>query len=207
MELDKMRAKQQKADMVAKLGLMATSEILNSQEELIRLTAEVTRSLDAAWGSMDTINHVLLVCDVADIKYIEGKNNIVADFLSRYHGMNIHVTDVKYDEGRVNAAVAALSRKDLGAAVQMIDASPFRIRVLQRTDSQLKAIKDDPAVPASNHENPTVGKSVHCKIPATVIDDILYVRASLRKGQVIRKGLARGRSHGNAEGDHDGGSQ
>jgi hypothetical protein len=83
----------------------------------------------------------------------------------------------------------------------MIDALPFRIRVLQRTDSQLKAIKDDPAVPKSTHENPTVGKSVHCKIPATVIDDILYVRASLRKG------LARGSSHGNAEGDHDGGSQ
>jgi hypothetical protein len=40
-----------------------------------------------------------------NIKYIEGKNNIVADFLSRYHGMNIPVTDVKYDEGRVNAAV------------------------------------------------------------------------------------------------------
>jgi hypothetical protein len=82
-----------------------------------------------------------------DIKYIEGKNNIVADFLSRYHGMNIHVTDVKYDEGRVNEAVAALSHKDLGASVQMIDASPFRIRVLQNTDSQLKAIKDNPAVP------------------------------------------------------------
>jgi hypothetical protein len=30
-----------------------------------------------------------------DIKYIEGKNNIVADFLSRYHGMNIYVTDMK----------------------------------------------------------------------------------------------------------------
>jgi hypothetical protein len=44
-------------------------------------------------------------------------------------------------------------------------------------------------VPASTHENPTVGKSVHCKIPATVIDDILYVRASLRKGHVIRKDL------------------
>jgi hypothetical protein len=38
-----------------------------------------------------------------DIKYIEGKNNVVADFLSRYHGMNIHVTDIKYNEGRVNA--------------------------------------------------------------------------------------------------------
>jgi hypothetical protein len=125
-----------------------------------------------------------------DIKYIEGKNNIVADFLSRYHEMNIHMTDGKYDKGRVNAAVAALSHKDLRASVQMIDASPFRIQVLQNTDSQLKAIKDDPAVPKSTQENLTVGKSVHCKIPATVIDDILYVRASLQKGHVIRKDLS-----------------
>jgi hypothetical protein len=106
-----------------------------------------------------------------DIKYIEGKNNVVADFLSRYHRMNIHVTDVKYDKGRVNAAVASVSHKDLRAPVQMIDASPFRIRVLQNTDTHLKAIKDDQAIPRSTH--PAVGKSVHCKIPATVIDDIL----------------------------------
>jgi transposase InsO family protein len=103
--------------------------------------------------------------------------------------MNIDVTDVKYNEGRVNATVAALSHKDLGASVQMIDASPFRIRVLQNTDSHLRAIKDDPAVPSSTHENPEVVKSAHCKIPATVIDDILYVRTSLQKGHVIRNNL------------------
>jgi hypothetical protein len=51
----------------------------------------------------------------------------------RYHGMNIHVTDVKNDEGWVNAALVALSHKALGASVQMIDASPFRIRILQNT--------------------------------------------------------------------------
>jgi hypothetical protein len=124
-----------------------------------------------------------------DIKYIEGKNNIVADFLSRYHGMNIHVTDVKYDKGRVNAVVASLSHKDLGAPVQMVDASPFRVSVLQNTDTELKPIKDDPAIPRSTHKNPAVGKSVNCWIPATVIDDILYVRASLRKGHVIRNDL------------------
>jgi hypothetical protein len=49
-----------------------------------------------------------------DIKYIEGKNNIVEDFTSRYHGMNIHVTDVKYDEGRVNAAVQLCPTRTLG---------------------------------------------------------------------------------------------
>jgi hypothetical protein len=59
-ELDKMRAKQQKADAVAKLGLIASKEISNSQVELIRLTAEVKNSLDAAWGSIDTIHHEVL---------------------------------------------------------------------------------------------------------------------------------------------------
>ncbi len=65
-ELDRMRAKQQRSETVAKLGLMATSEISNSQEELIRLSAEVIRSLEKTWAGMNTIDHVLLVCDVAD---------------------------------------------------------------------------------------------------------------------------------------------
>jgi hypothetical protein len=65
-ELDRLRAKQQKADTVAKLGLMASKEISNLQVELICLTAKFTNALDAAWGSIDTINHVLLVYDVAD---------------------------------------------------------------------------------------------------------------------------------------------
>jgi hypothetical protein len=65
-ELDRLRAKQQKAYTVAKLGLMDSKDISNSQVELIRLTAEVVNALDSAWGNIDTINHVLLVCDVAD---------------------------------------------------------------------------------------------------------------------------------------------
>jgi hypothetical protein len=103
--------------------------------------------------------------------------------------MNIHVTDVKYDEGRVNAAVASLSHNDLGAPVQMVNASPFRVRVLQNTDTDLKPIKDDPAIPKSTFEDPAVGKSVHCRLPATIIDNILYVSASLRKGHIIKNDL------------------
>jgi hypothetical protein len=103
-----------------------------------------------------------------DIKYLEGKNNIVADFLSRYHGINIHVTDVKYDKGPVNAAVASLSHKDLGAQVQMVDASPFRVRVLQYTDKDLKPIKDDPVIPRSTLKNPAVGKFVRQSVRVLV---------------------------------------
>jgi hypothetical protein len=36
------------------------------QLELIRLTTEVVSALDVYWGDIDTIQHVLLVCNVAD---------------------------------------------------------------------------------------------------------------------------------------------
>jgi hypothetical protein len=65
-ELEKLKAKQQKVDIVAKLGLMASKEISNSQTELIRLTSEVIGSLEKYWSNTNTIQHVLLVCDVAD---------------------------------------------------------------------------------------------------------------------------------------------
>jgi hypothetical protein len=65
-ELDRLNAKQQKADTVAKLGLMVSQEISNSQLELIRLTKEVVGSLDAWLANIQTIQHVLLVCNVAE---------------------------------------------------------------------------------------------------------------------------------------------
>jgi p-aminobenzoyl-glutamate transporter AbgT len=65
-ELDRLNAKQQKADTVAKLVLMAVKEISNSQLELIRLTQEVVGSLDQGWANIDTIHQVLLVCNVAE---------------------------------------------------------------------------------------------------------------------------------------------
>jgi hypothetical protein len=65
-QFDRLNAKQQKAATVAKLGLMASKEISNSQLELIRLTQEVVGSLDQYWAKIDTIQQVLLVCDVAE---------------------------------------------------------------------------------------------------------------------------------------------
>jgi hypothetical protein len=65
-EPEKLKAKQQKADIVANLVLMESKEISNSQMELIRLTSEVVGSLKKYWSNIDMIQHVLLVCDVAD---------------------------------------------------------------------------------------------------------------------------------------------
>jgi hypothetical protein len=65
-KLDRLKAKQQKVDIVAKLGLMASKEISNSQQELIRQTSEVVGLLDKYWSNIATIQHVLLVCNVAE---------------------------------------------------------------------------------------------------------------------------------------------
>jgi hypothetical protein len=116
-ELDRLRAKQQKADAVAKLGLMASKEISNSQVELIRLTAEVTKALDATWGSIDTINHVLLVCDVADkqvgvmesaMQAAMGGHMSVAAFTE------LNVTGVEDQQGRQGRRIGYSSKALIG---------------------------------------------------------------------------------------------
>jgi uncharacterized protein YPO0396 len=48
--IEKLKAKQQKADILVKLGLMVSKEISNSQAELIRLTSELV-------GSLEKYNH------------------------------------------------------------------------------------------------------------------------------------------------------
>jgi hypothetical protein len=53
-ELDRLNAKQQRVDIVAKLGLMASKEISNSQLDFIRLTKEVVSALDNAWWGTST---------------------------------------------------------------------------------------------------------------------------------------------------------
>jgi hypothetical protein len=65
-EIEKLKTKQQKAEIMTKLSLMALQEISNSQAELIRLTSKVVGSLLKWWANMDTIQHFLIVCDVAD---------------------------------------------------------------------------------------------------------------------------------------------
>jgi hypothetical protein len=65
-EIEKLKWKQQKAEIMAKLSRMALKEISNSQTELIRLTSKIVGSLAKSWANMDTIQHVIVVCDVAN---------------------------------------------------------------------------------------------------------------------------------------------
>jgi hypothetical protein len=120
-----------------------------------------------------------------ELQYIEGKDNVVTDFLSQYHGMNVVVGDEDYDTGRVariNSAFARMTHKDVGHPVQTVDTSPFRVSMLQHDDPILSLIIANQNIPKSKFLLPNSGKSEHSRLPATIIDNVLYVKQLPRKG-------------------------
>ena len=116
-----------------------------------------------------------------EIRYIEGKNNVVADFLSRYHGMNV-TTGPPASADAMATAVAIISHRQAGHPVQQIDATPFRLKTLQRLDPALRKIID--SIPDSNStfDNPVMHTSPHCRVPVTIIQEVLFVQPAKRKG-------------------------
>jgi hypothetical protein len=73
---------------------------------------------------------------IPEIRYIEGKKNTDADFLSRYHGL-------RAEENK--AEVREYSSKHQGLGVAQVDASTPRIRALQLLDNSLEPmIRQDP---------------------------------------------------------------
>jgi hypothetical protein len=109
-ELDRLNSKQQKADTVAKLGLMASKEISNSQLELIRLTQEVVGSLDQYWANIDTIQHILLVCDVA-VSVME---------LVMQAAMGVHVTVTAFTELTYARIALKIGREAQVAEIELV---------------------------------------------------------------------------------------
>jgi hypothetical protein len=99
-----------------------------------------------------------------EIRYIEGKNNTVADFLSRYHGLRAE--DKKTE-------VREYSSKHQGLGVAQVDASAPRIRALQLLDNNLE--------PMIRHEPD--GKE--CR----VVEDQLKPTNMKRQIQHVRNGI------------------
>jgi hypothetical protein len=120
-----------------------------------------------------------------ELQYIEGKDKVVADFLSQYHGMNVAVGDEDYYTGRVaqiNSAFARMTHKDLRHPIPTVDASLFRVSMLQRDGPILSLIIADPNIPKSTFLLPNFGKLEHSRLPATIIENVLYVKQLPRKG-------------------------
>jgi hypothetical protein len=96
-----------------------------------------------------------------EIRYIKEKNNTVADFLSRYHGLGAE---------EKKAEVREDSNKHQGLGVSQVDASTPRIRALQLLDNSLE--------PMIRHEPDATG----CRIvkdqlkPTNMKSKILHVQ-------------------------------
>jgi hypothetical protein len=157
--------------------LPAKFKLYTDHKPICKLSSAHAKTLDRLQVKMTELH--------LELQNIEGKDNVVADFLSRYHGMNVAVGDEDYDKGRIariNSAFARMTHKDLGHPVQTVAASPFRVSMLQRDDPILSLIIANKNIPRSTFLLPTFGRSEHSRFPATIIDNVLYVKQLPRKG-------------------------
>ena len=91
-----------------------------------------------------------------EIRYIEGKFNSVADYLSRYHG--------------------------LGCA--MIDTGVFRLRIMQKEDEECSKIREAAIPLLSQQEDGTPAEVKECRLPVVIHDGVLMVQVPVSKGTV-----------------------
>ena len=155
--------------------------LYSDHKPLCKLSTTHTKTLNRLQLKMEEMHPV--------IRHVEGKFNTVADFLSRYHGMNVGIGNDKYDAARVANAVAIASHHS--AALCVVDASPFRIRQLQREDPALRELIDraSPACRGSTFATPLMTTLAGVRSPMTIIEGILYVQPSPRKGFITKEHL------------------
>lgn len=108
-----------------------------------------------------------------DVKFIEGKANSVADFLSRYFGYNV-APDIPADKLRINANVAYITH--VNGSLDSLDVSPGRMQLLQANDPYVKVLID--AVADLPHDTPT--KIPECPHPVTISNNLLCVQTPPR---------------------------
>ena len=108
-----------------------------------------------------------------ELRFIEGKANSVADFLSRYFGYNVS-PDVQPDKLRINANVAYITH--VNGSLDSLDVSPDRMRLLQANDPYIKVLID--AVADLPHDTPT--KIPECPHPVTMSNNLVCVRTPPR---------------------------
>ena len=146
--------------------------LYTDHKPLTRLSTVHTKTLNRLQLKMQDLHPV--------IKFVDGKENSIADFLSRYHGMNVS-TDKQVQRPDSNP-IAIISHSPEGLPLAMIDASPYRIRALQRLDDNLKDVckyvLENTA--GSTREEP---KTVELRRQTlTMFNGVLYVKVPNRAG-------------------------
>ena len=108
-----------------------------------------------------------------EIRFIEGKFNSVADFLSRFFGYNVS-PGIQPEKLRINANVAYISHRN--ASLDSIDVTPDRLQLLQANDPDLKGL-----IEAASLAPPfTLSKVKGFRYPVTLRDGLLCVQTPPR---------------------------
>ena len=131
--------------------------ILTDHKPLTRLDTVHTRTLNRLQHKMREM--------FPTIEHVQGKDNPVADFLSRYEG------------------IAAVQEQGLPEDQELcsLDMSPFRIAHLQAKDATVKRLGDvlrDSADPAAAR------KITGCNMPVALVDDVVLVKVRCRAGML-----------------------
>ena len=120
-------------------------------------------------------------------RHIPGTKNTVADFLSRYHGFQVHPdrqpnTAARHREAAAN--VAAITH--IGQTDAVADNSMPRIKLLQSDDPLCRRLARDIAEEChgSCMETPVLATHRECKYPITLVNGIVLVKVPPRKGHM-----------------------
>ena len=122
-------------------------------------------------------------------RHIPGSRNVLADFLSRYHGFQVHTARQSNSASRKREAaanVAALTH--IAATNTVVDNSMPRIKLLQSMDPLCSRIlkKIDEPCRGSTMQCPIFHKHVDCRWPLTVINGIVMAKISPRQGHMTQ---------------------
>ena len=115
---------------------------------------------------------------------VDGADNVIADFLSRYHGINVTRQGAVSANADLHVALVTHTAVNLLAP----DHGRDRLRFLQRNDELCKAILTEVGgqCAQSTPARPIEAKSAHIKLPVTVWDGILMVKPA-RTGNAAPK--------------------
>ena len=146
--------------------------LYTDHKPLCRLSTVHTKTLNRLQHKMNELYPI--------IKYVDGKNNQVADFLSRYHGFNV---SNKTSSPEMQAeSIAKISHRPHGLPLAQVDASPFRLRALQALDPKLSKIRQ---IVKQNCKNSTPLNPDSVRVDGRIFalfDGVLQVKVSHRQG-------------------------
>ena len=118
-----------------------------------------------------------------EIRHVNGSDNPVADFLSRYDGYD------QASKAACSVSYAAAVQGDAGAS--RVELSASVIKQAQLSDQALSGIiaAAKPQCINSTRSNPVLVRVPNCKHPVTIIDGMLMILPALRQGFLSTQNL------------------